>query len=206
MQLCYHKITLHIAAVIDMKAEKSADDARKSRGLLRQQQDKQPSTWVQTERMTHEAWGRLCVRSPRASALMHYLVAQMTRSDAVIASWATLADISGLSVATVRRAISDLRADNWIEVVQIGGKGGANAIVINSRVGWTQDREKLKYAHFSASVIARSDEQLAIDVGPLRSIPIMQAGEHQLPSGPGAEPPSQPNFPGMEPDLPAIHR
>jgi hypothetical protein len=31
-------------------------------------------------------------------------------------------------------------------------------------------------------------------------------GEQQMPSGEGLEPPSQPSFEGMEPDLPAIVR
>ena len=40
--------------------------------------------------------------------------------------------------------------------------------------------------------------------GELRRIPSLYPGELQLPSGPGQEPPSQPNLDGMEPDLPHI--
>lgn len=164
------------------------------------------ATWVQTERATHEAWGMLTTRSPRAAAMAHYLVANMEQSGAVVASYATLAKITGMSVATVRRAIDDLKADRWIEVVQIGGKGGANAFVINSRVAWAQSRDKLHMATFSARVIADFDEQQHIDDTPLRRVPVLQRGEFQLPAGPGAEPPAQPSIPGMEPDLPAIVR
>lgn len=162
------------------------------------------ATWVQTERATHEAWGMLTTRSPRAAAMAHYLVANMEQSGAVVASYSTLAKITGMSVATVRRAIDDLKADRWIEVVQIGGKGGANAFVINSRVAWAQGRDKLHMAAFSARVLADRDEQLHIDDTPLRRVPVLQRGEFQLPSGPGAEPPAQPAFSGMEPDLPAV--
>lgn len=161
-------------------------------------------TWVQTERATHEAWGMLTVSSPRAAALAHFLVANMEQSGAVVASYATLAKMSGMSVSTIRRAIDDLKAGRWIEVVQIGGKGGANAFIINSRVGWSQGRDKLHLAAFSARVIADRDEQQLIDDAPLRRIPTLMPGERQLPSGPGDEPPSQPAIPGMEPDLPAI--
>lgn len=161
-------------------------------------------TWVQTERATHEAWGMLTTRSPRAAAMAHYLVANMESSGAVVASYATLAKITGMSVATVRRAIDDLKADRWIEVVQIGGKGGANAFVINSRVGWAQGRDKLHMAGFTARVIADREEQQQIDDAPLRRIPVLQRGERQLPSGPGEDPPSQPSIEGLEPDLPAI--
>ena len=164
------------------------------------------STWVQTERATHEAWGMLTTRSPRAAALAHYLVANMEQTGAVVASYATLSKITGMSVATVRRAIDDLKADRWIEVVQIGGKGGANAFVINSRVAWSQSRENLHLAAFSARILADRAEQQQLDDTPLRRIPVLQPGEMQLPSGEGKSPPSQPSLPGMELDLPAVTR
>lgn len=146
----------------------------------------------------------LTTRSPRAAAMAHYLVANMEQSGAVVASYATLAKITGMSVATVRRAIDDLKADRWIEVVQIGGKGGANAFVINSRVAWAQGRDKLHMSAFTARVIADREEQQQIDDVPLRRIPVLHPGERQLPSGPSAEPPSQPAIEGLEPDLPAV--
>ena len=99
-------------------------------------------TWVQTERSAHEAWGRLTVSSPRAAALMHHLVAHMDQQTAVVASHNVLSQITGMSPSTVKRAISDLKAGNWVQVVQIGGKGGALAFIVNSRVGWATDRDK----------------------------------------------------------------
>lgn len=165
------------------------------------------STWVQTERSAHEAWGQLISRSPRAAQLMHHLVAHMDQSAAVVASFATLAGICGYSVATVRRAIDDLRTDQWIEVVQIGGKGGANAYLVNSRVAWAASRDMLPMAAFTATVLASRAEQVGVDTVPLRRIPhLMQPGERQLPTGPGQKPPSQPAIEGMEPDLPSILR
>jgi hypothetical protein len=109
-----------------------------------------------------------------------------------------------MSVSTVRRAIDDLKADRWLEVVQVGGKGGANAFIINSRVAWAQSRGNLWMAGFSARVIADRDEQAQIDTTPLRRIPVLQQGEMQLPVGPGEDPPSQPAFDGMEHNLPAL--
>lgn len=161
-------------------------------------------TWVQTERATHEAWGMLTVSSPRAAALAHFLVANMEQSGAVVASYATLSKMSGMSVSTIRRAVDDLKAGRWIEVVQIGGKGGANAFIINARVAWSQGRDRMHLAAFSARVIADREEQTFIDDAPLRRIPTIMPGERQLPSGPGEEPPAQPSIEGLEPDLPAI--
>ncbi|MBK3824255.1 helix-turn-helix domain-containing protein [Paraburkholderia aspalathi] len=182
---------------VDVKSEKS----RVGSPLLAESKQ---VTWVQTERATHEAWGRLTTRSPRAAAMAHYLVAHMERTGAVVASYATLSKITGMSIATVRRAIDDLKADRWVEVVQIGGKGGANAFVINSRVAWAMGRDKLHMAAFTARVIADVEEQPQIDDTPLRRIPTLHPGELQLPTGPGEDPPSQPSIPGMEPDLPAL--
>lgn len=161
-------------------------------------------TWVQTEREAHEAWGRLAASNPRAAALLHILVANMDQQAAVVASRGTLADLVGCSEATIKRAVQDLKAGRWIEVVQLGGKGGVNAFVVNSRVAWCDNREKLPTAIFTARVIAAKSEQVEVETVPLRRIPTLYAGERQLPSGPGEEPPSQPCFPGMDHDLPAI--
>ena len=140
----------------------------------------------------------------RAAALAHFLVANMEATGAVVASYATLSKMSGMSVSTIRRAVDDLKAGRWIEVVQIGGKGGANAFIVNSRVGWAESRNKLHLAAFSARVIADKAEQNYIDDAPLRRIPTLMPGERQLPTGPGEDPPSQPAIDGMEPDLPSL--
>lgn len=163
-------------------------------------------TWVQTERAAHEEWGQMVRRNPRAAALLHTLVAHMDHQAAVVASRSTLAELVGYSEATVKRAVADLKADKWIQVVQLGGKGGVNAYVVNSNVAWADNRDKLCMATFSARVIASKNEQTDIDPAPLRRIPTLYPGERQLPTGPGAEPPSQPCIEGMEPDLPAIDR
>lgn len=164
-------------------------------------------TWVQTERSAHEEWGHLIAKSPRAAQLLHHLVSQMDQSAAVVASYATLATICRYSVATVRRAVDDLKAKHWIQVVQIGGKGGANAFIVNSRVAWADNRKNLPLAAFSARVLASATEQDQETLtGPeLKRIPVLRhPGEIQLPTGPGKAPPSQPSIDGLEPELPSI--
>lgn len=163
-------------------------------------------TWVQTERAAHEAWGRLTMSSPRAAALMHHLVAHMDQSAAVVASHATLAAITGMSSSTVKRAIADLKAGNWIEVLSIGGKGGALAFIVNSRVGWATTRDKLHMAVFTAKVLAIGDEQEQdfLSAPSLHQIPVLRSGEQQLPTGPGEDPPAQPAIPGLEQELPSL--
>ena len=116
---------------------------------------------------------------------MHTLVAHMDQSAAVVASYATLAKITGMSVMTIRRAVADLQAGNWVQVVKIGGKGAACAYVVNSRVAWASSRDMLPMAAFSARVLADPDDQDQVTLeGPtLQRVPILRAGEMQLPTG-----------------------
>lgn len=163
-------------------------------------------TWVQTDRRAHEAWGRLVHESPRAAALLHVLVAHMDQSAAVVCSYAALASMSGMSHATVRRAVADLRAGRWVQTIQLGGKGGAQAYVVNSAVAWAAPRDQLPRAVFSARVVALVDEQNASDLEHvrLRRIPTLYPGEAQLPTGSRDDPPQQDPLPGMDPDPPAL--
>jgi hypothetical protein len=176
--------------------------------------NKPKKEWVQTELKAHEAWSNLIAKAPMAARLMHFLVARMnTSTNAVVASQATIGELLGgeekpVHRNTIRRAINALEKDKWIETVQIGGKGGALAYVVNDRVAWGRERAKLRYSRFSAEVIVSSSEQtLPIDGRePLRQLPAIAGNESQLPAGEGLEPPSQPSLEGMEPDLPATVR
>lgn len=162
-----------------------------------------PGNWVQTERKTHEHWADLTRRRPRAGALLHHLVANIGKHNALVVSQTVLAQRMHCSIDTVKRAIRDLAAENYIEVVRIG-KGKEAAYVINDRVAWAQSRDQLRLSMFSATVIASADDQEhdTRDATPLRRIPEIRPGELQLPAGDGLPPPSQPIFDGMEPDLP----
>jgi len=161
--------------------------------------------WVQTERKVHEAWARFCIRKPTASAVLHHLISRMGPQNAVVIGQRTLAKMIGMHERTVHRAISDLAAENWIQVVRIG-RGREAAYVINDRVAWGQTRDQLRFSLFSATVIADFDDQDEglLGNGVLRRIPSIFPGEIQLPAGPGEDPPSQPFIDGMEPDLPAL--
>jgi len=163
-------------------------------------------SWVQTERAAHEAWGRLTMKSPRAAAVMHHLVANMGQQNAVVIPQKTLARLVGCNERTVRRALDDLVEGNWIQVVQLGHAGTVNAYVVNAAVAWGEKRERIgQLAAFHARVIADADDQPAstLERRDLRRIPTLYPGEQQLPTGAGLPPPSQPSFPGLEPDLPA---
>lgn len=164
-------------------------------------------TWVQTEREAHEAWARLIRKSPKAAELMHLITARIGDHNAVVMSIPTIMKLMETSRPTVIRAINLLREDKWVETVQIGGSGTANAYVVNDRVAWSGPRNGIRFSLFSAAVIAVSEDQpdqesLGMQQ-PLRRLP--RIGEGQIPSGSGLPPPSQPFIDGLEPDLPATN-
>lgn len=163
-----------------------------------------PNRFVQTERAGHEAWAALIGRKPRAAALAHHLVANMSSYNAVVVSQALLAEMMGCSVRTVQTAVSDLVKENWIQVVRLG-RGKEAAYVVNDRIAWGQSRKDLKFSTFGANVLAAKADQTpeTLAHSDLRRIPTLFAGERQIPHGDGMEPPSQTIFDGMEPDLPA---
>ena len=112
----------------------------------------------------------------------------------------------GVSERTVRRAVTDLVAARWIQVIRLG-KGKEAAYVVNDRVAWGQSRDQLRLSVFSATIVADAADQDAatLDHADLRRIPTLYPGERQLPSGPGEPPPSQPHLDdSMLPDLPAL--
>lgn len=160
-----------------------------------------PKTWVQTDRATHEAWGRLTMKSPRAAALMHHLVANMRDGNSLVVSQKTLSKLMRCSTDTVQRAAKELARDNWIEIVRLNGPGTVAGYRINSRVAWTEKREDIgRLSVFHAVVIADEEDQPegALERKELRQVPLIFPPEEALPVGEG-EPGAQIALPGMEP-------
>ncbi|HHX4112466.1 TPA: helix-turn-helix domain-containing protein [Proteus mirabilis] len=156
---------------------------------------------MQTDRAAHEAWGKLSITSPRAASLAHFLCAHMDRqTNAVVASWATLAQLAGMSVSTTRRAMNDLEEAGWVEGINLG-RGSTKAWRIDSRVAWSRKRDGQRFAYFHAAVLASgADNPQSLEDKPaLRRIPIIAQGETALPTGDHDEPPTQPSLEGLEP-------
>lgn len=164
-------------------------------------------SFVQTDRATHEAWARFTVKRPTAAGILHLLTANVGNQNAVVISQKVIAKALGVTDRTVIRAIADLEAGNWLQVVKIGA-GRESAYVLNDRVAWADKRDNLRLSRFSAEVIADLEDQseTTLSAAPLHRLPSLFGEETQLPSGQGLPPVSQPFFYGMEPDLPAIDR
>lgn len=112
--------------------------------------------FLQIEQKTLKEFRRLTDQSPKALKLLFAMAEKMNRTNAIMASNATLAQITGISIPTVVRAIKLLKEENWIQVIRVGT---ANAYIINSTVFWKSTGD-LKQASFHAQIIASESEQL----------------------------------------------
>lgn len=150
--------------------------------------------FVQLNRGHMQALRALTRKSPLAHEILYYLVEHMGKTtNAVIVSYRTLQEVTGVSRATVGRAISILKDDNWVDAVKIGS---ATAYAVNARVFWQASRNQKEYAIFSATVVASASEQ---DSGfrekakhKLRHVPVIQSDERaQISNSEEIDPPDQ---------------
>ncbi len=115
-------------------------------------------TFVQTEREAHTEWARLSVKRPAASAVLHYLAANVGTSNGVVISQKALGKALGVTDRTIRTALGDLEARRWIQIVRLGA-GRECAYILNDKVVWADKRDNLRFSRFTAQVIADADEQ-----------------------------------------------
>jgi len=149
--------------------------------------------FVQLSRDSLAQMRQLARKSPLAHEILYLLVEHMGRmTNAVVCSYATLQELTGVSRATVGRAIKLLKDDNWIDTVKIGN---ANAYAVNARVFWSAGRNQKRYAIFSATVIASASEQ---GVGfreksqeKLRFVPVLDRGDRVIHGQESLPPPDQ---------------
>lgn len=113
--------------------------------------------FVQLSRSYLKQMRALARKNPLAHELLYYFVEHMGRTtNAVVVSYQTLCEVTGVSRPTVGRAIRLLKDENWIDAVKIGS---ATAYCVNARAFWQAGRNQKKYAIFSATVIASESEQ-----------------------------------------------
>src|SRR3546814_2953962 len=102
----------------------------------------------------------------------------MGRHNAIVASQTTLAKAAHCSLPTLKRALSILREQGWIEVRQIGPTGTACAYVINDRVAWTGKRDGIRYSLFSRSEEHTSEIQSLMRIS--SAVFCLKKKQHQI--------------------------
>lgn len=118
---------------------------------------KDRTLFVQLYRSSLRAMRGLAFEAPAAHGVLYVLLERMNQRNALVASQATLCQITGKKRSTIQRALSELKKRNFIEIVRAGNIA---IIVVNKRVAWTTHtalREKI--ATFDAQVIASASEQ-----------------------------------------------
>ncbi|MFM0465096.1 hypothetical protein PQR34_45080 [Paraburkholderia sediminicola] len=142
--------------------------------------------FVQVSRKYLDELDELAFRSPAARKLLTSLVKAMNKQNAVMVSQESLIKLTGLSSATIKRAVALLREQKWIEILKVGT---SNVYRVNSGVFW-QARADGRWASFSAEVVVNLDEQDSITKaqldGPkttLRHIPLVRPEEDVIITG-----------------------
>lgn len=153
--------------------------------------NKNPTDFLQVTRGYLKDMRELARRSPVAHQVLWLLAERMNRGNAVVMSQKTMGQILGYSRATLSRAITLLKQEQWIQVVLTGT---SNAYVLNSKVLW-RDHGGKRYASFFAEVVVSEDEQAQPiedwDNIELRNLPIIRPGEQPVSTDEDLPPPDQ---------------
>ena len=112
--------------------------------------------FVQVSRAELRAIGELGAKSSLALDLLMIFAQSMDKKNAVMMSYETLRYLTGKSRRHLLRAITILKSDNWVQVIEVGT---ANAYVLNSAVFWSDRGDKRHMASFGAQVITTLEEQ-----------------------------------------------
>lgn len=158
--------------------------------------------FVMTQRQGHLDWMRLGREFPAASVVLHLLVARMGKLNALVISHKLISKLSGYHRATVVKAVAELASRRWVQVLSLNGTGSVCAFVVNDRIAWGQPRDELRLSIFSAQVVVDHADQdgVCLDDSPLRTIPVLFAGEHPV-LGQAPEEGEQLDLAGIDPPV-----
>jgi hypothetical protein len=119
--------------------------------------------------------------NPKAASVMLAILAKVGDECALVVSHATLAKLCKCSVPTVKRAIADLVAEDWIVAVIIGsGRAASLAYFIRSRVD-TETRENIEYVDFNARVLISGEDNPYLKKYLLSQSMRLESGETVVP-------------------------
>lgn len=138
----------------------------------------------------------------QAARLIMSLIRLMEPGSAgvVVISRQSMAELLGVSLPTVQRALKTLIEGHYVQRIKIGS---AYAIAVNKAVAWVGPRGGMDHAVFTATVVASRSEQDALSLAPgeLKQLPIAHPSESILAVGNDPEPPFQPGLDGVTPPV-----
>lgn len=147
----------------DLAEKEAADEAAKKN-----------YNFVQVQKSALKDMRSLSSRSPKAMQLLLTLVEKMNRENAIMISKKTLEQITGMSSATVTRAIALLKDERWVQVIKVGT---SNVYRVNSLAFWQAAKDQ-RYASFRATIVASEAEQDENWEGvKLKHFPLLEAAD-----------------------------
>ncbi len=99
--------------------------------------------------------------NPMASAVYLFLIENMDKTNALIASYESMQEHFGKSRKTMYNSIKFLKNNGYLDIVK---SGNMNVYCVNAQVVWNQSQEKIQYAKFNATVYVSKKEQAKYDL------------------------------------------
>ena len=127
----------------------------------RAQASKSPyKDWAQLNRKNVVHLIKAAQENPTALSVLLFLIENMNKMKAIVASYAVIQEVLGMSKPTVTRSIKYLKEKGFIAIYK---SGSSNVYVVNNDLVWTNYGNKVMYSKFPANVILSASEQSEID-------------------------------------------
>jgi hypothetical protein len=134
----------------------------------------------------------LANHSASAFKVLIVLASRMVNTDtnSVVISHESLKKLTGLSVPTVKRALNELREDEWIGIRKVGTM---NVYTVNSAIFWKETPSGQKFADIRSTVVINFEEQDEITQNMpaghfTRHLPLVKATDYGKASAVNGEP------------------
>ena len=114
------------------------------------------SDFVMVFRSSMSGLRDLTRKNPGARVVLDFIIEHMDKSNALMISRETLADVMGCSTPTIDRRIKALKDGQYLHIIK---SGTSNVYILNAEVAWTTYSDKRVYAYFKTNVFASSVEQ-----------------------------------------------
>lgn len=152
---------------------------------------KDPRDFVQLTRGNMKDMRELSSKSLAAFQVLFLIAERMNKSNALVISQATLAEILGYSRNAINVAVKLLEKERWVQIIKIGQ---SNAYIANAQVVW-RDASGKRYTSFNAQVVASESEQDRPienwENVQLRHVPILGPSEEPIVGDEELPPPDQ---------------
>lgn len=155
--------TLKISQEREIKALIALEETEQ----LKRENEKKNQNFMQLSKDEAPKFAELIRDHSAAASMLIFMATVMDKTNALIATQKTIAELAGTSLPTVKRGLRILEQYKWIEVLNIGT---TSAYRINARALWQSSRQG-KFAAFHAVIIASDKEQKRIKTEPLKRIP-----------------------------------